>query len=327
MATYKDIAQLTGLSLATISKYFNGLPVRDRNRAAIDAAVAELGYRVNPAARSLRRGRSQSLGVVLPALDNAFHMSVVAELERILRREGIGLLVSASRPEEPGAAVEFLRDKGVDAVIAVPSAGEAEALSELAADGVVLVLLDREQDGVEAPVVELDNRAAGRMAARLLLDHGHRDVAVLGGPDDVSSLRGRTAGFVAECAGTGAEVRVRHTPLTVDDGAVAATSLLFGATRPTAIFAANYELTVGALRAVAEAGLAVPGDVSLVGLDGGELAGLLRPRLTTIVQPADELAASVAQQVMARLTDQAPPPVGLAGPRLLAGGTVGAPAG
>lgn len=322
MATYKDIAQLTGLSLATISKYFNGLPVRDRNRAAIDAAVAELGYRVNPAARSLRRGRSQSLGVVLPALDNAFHMSVVAELERVLRREGIGLLVSASRPEEPGAAVEFLRDKGVDAVIAVPSDGEADALSRLAADGVVLVLLDREQDGVEAPVVELDNRAAGRMAARLLLDHGHRDVAVLGGPGDVSSLAERADGFVAECEATGVGARVRHSPLTVDDGALAAMSLLFDTTRPTGIFAGNYELTVGALRAVAEAGLAAPEDVSLVGLDCGELAGVLRPRLTTIVQPAEQLATAAAQQVLARLAGQSPPPAVHAGPRLLAGGTV-----
>lgn len=325
MATYKDIQHLTGLSLSTISKYFNGAPVRPGSRSAIEAAVKRLDYRVNPAARSLRRGRSQSVGVLLPALDNQFHMAVIAALELALREAGMALLVSLSRPEAPGTAVEFLLDKGVDGIVAVPSATDEAALRSVTAR-TPLVLIDWLLPDAQVDAVTLDNLGAGRMAARHLIDHGHREIAVIGGPQDISSLRDRTAGFVAECERAGIALppgRIVAVPLTIADGAEAAQQILFAPERPTAVFTANFELTVGTLQVVSECGLNLGEDVSMIGFDGAELAQLVRPRLTTIIQPVEALASAAAAHILAQMDQSvaAPKPMQLSA-RLLTGGSV-----
>lgn len=325
MATYKDIQHLTGLSLSTISKYFNGAPVRPGSRSAIEAAVTRLDYRVNPAARSLRRGRSQSVGVLLPALDNQFHMAVIAALELALREAGMALLVSLSRPEAPGTAVEFLLDKGVDGIVAVPSATDEAALRSVTAR-TPLVLIDWLLPDAQVDAVTLDNLGAGRMAARHLIDHGHREIAVIGGPRDISSLRDRTAGFVGECERAGIALppgRIVAAPLTIADGAEAAQQILFAPERPTAVFTANFELTVGTLQVVSECGLNLGEDVSMIGFDGAELAQLVRPRLTTIIQPVEALASAAAAHILAQMDQSAaaPTPVELSA-RLLTGGSV-----
>lgn len=316
MATYNDLARHTGLSLATISKYFNGRPIRDENRAAIDAAVAELGYRINPAARSLRKGRSHCVGVLLPALDNLFHMTVVAELERSLRRANVGLLVSVSREDDPGQAVDFLLSRGADAIIAVPSPSDADALLQAARQGVALVTVDWLLDDPTIATVTLDNRGAGAMAAQHLLDRGHTRVAVVGGPDAITSLRDRALGFLERIERRGVELMpdaVAKAPPTIPGGASATSRLLFADERPTAIFAANYELTLGALTAIADSGLEVGRDVSLIGFDCAELAGLFRPRLTTITQPIAALATAAAERMLAKLdgTDEDEAPIRL----------------
>lgn len=303
MTTYKDIQRHTGLSLATISKYFNGGTVRNENRIALDSAVADLGYRVNSAARSLRKGRSYSIGVLLPALDNLFHMTMVAELERALRAEGVGLIVGVSSPD--GRSVEFLLEKGVDGIIAVPAPSDTAALAIAAQDGIPLVLVDWLLDGVGVDAVTLNNTGAGRTAARHLLDFGHTDVALIGGRASISSLRARGLGFSTALEEAGITLTQDRIPLcepVPDEAARATLTLLYSHNRPTALFTVNYELTLGALRAVSEAGLALGRDISLVGFDVGDLAGLFTPRITTLRQPTPQLARAAAEQILARLS-------------------------
>lgn len=324
MATYKDIQRETGLSLATISKHFNGKPVRPANAVAIQAAADRLGFRVNPAARSLRAGRTNAIGVLLPALDNAFQLQVVAGIERALRRHGFSLILGVSHSDEgDGGAVGFLADRGVDGIIAVPSPDDAAALHERAEAGTPVVLVDWFVPGITGGAVGLDNRAAGRMAARHLADHGHTQVAVLGGPSTVSSLQERAAGFVE---GFGSGVDALGVPPTIEEARRAATRLLFSERRPTALFTTNYELTVGALHAVIGSGLALGRDISMIGFDAAEFAGLVSPRLTTIVQPTAALAAAAAAELLARLQG-APASVApvLLDAELLPGGSVASP--
>ncbi|QHC57468.1 LacI family DNA-binding transcriptional regulator [Rathayibacter sp. VKM Ac-2760] len=323
MATYKDLQRLTGLSLSTISKHYNGLPVRPENAAAIEAAAERLGFRVNGFARGLRSRRSRTVGVLLPALDNEFHLSIIAGLERALRGEGIGVLVGVSLPE-PGAAVRLLLEKMVDGIVAVPTAGDVAALRDASEQGTPVVTLDWVDDALVTDRVVLDNRAAGASAARLLADHGHRAVAVLGGDPSVSTTRDRTAGFADELAARGlAAPAVEHGPLTVESGVAAMERILARAERPTAVFASNRELTVGALTALGDSGLRIPADLSLVGFDTVELARVVRPRLTIVAQPTEEIAAEAAALIRRRLDGAAEPPETRILPsRLLAGASV-----
>ncbi|WP_456283386.1 LacI family DNA-binding transcriptional regulator [Microbacterium sp. JZ101] len=304
MATYKDIRAITGLSLSTISKYFNGLPVREQNRALIEEAARSLGFRVNGFARGLRSRRSRAVGVLLPALDNDFHLTIIAGIEAALREDDVSVVVCASRGT-PGEAVDFLMSRMVDGIIAVPVASEVGALREAAAQGMPVVAIDWTADDLESDRVVLDNAAAGATVARHLADHGHTKIGLVGGDTAISTMRERTRGFVDALADRGIEMpaaAIASGPLTVESGQASTERLLALADRPTALFAVNQELTLGMLIAVNESGLRVPADVSLVGFDAAEIGRAVRPRLTVFQQPTRSLADEAARLMRDRLS-------------------------
>jgi LacI family transcriptional regulator len=330
MATYKDLQARTGLSLATISKYFNGGNVLEENRRAIEVAARELGYRVNGFARSLRTNKSQIVGVLLPKLDNEFHLTVIAGVEAALREHGISVLVCASRGT-PGEAVEFLLGRMVDGIIAVPTAPDAEALQAAAARGVPLVLIDRLLDGLASDAVILDNELAARQAVQHLVEAGHTRIAALVGDQAVWTMRRRREGFLAAMSEAGLEVPPGHAipgRLTVPSGRSGMRQLLDGIPPPSAVVCLNYELTVGALITINECGLTLPEDLSLVGFDSMELAQVTKPRLSMVTQPTAHIAAQAARLIQSRLSSGPAPPmrsiVTLAS-ELVQGGSVGPP--
>lgn len=308
-ATFKDIQRITGLSLATISKFYNGGNVLEHNRHAIEAAADSLGYQVNSNARSLRSGVSRTVGVLLPTLQNTFHLSVIVEIEKYLRAEGISVLLSSNEGDvdAPGEdAVGLLLGRRVDGIIAVPSALETKALTRAIAAGIPVVAIDWWEPDLDADSVSLDNFGAGVIAGHHLLDHGHTLVGILAGDPTVSTLRERQSGFATALADDGhplAPELSRQTPLTVDAGYIATIELLATRPRPSAIFAANYELTVGALIAINESGLRLGQDVSMLGFDSVELAHAMRPRLTIITQPVSLIASAAAKIMSDRLKD------------------------
>ncbi len=312
MATYHDVKELTGLSLSTISKYFNGLPVREANRQAIKAAVEQLNFRPNALARGLRSKRSQSVGVLLPAIDNSFHLRVIAGVERILRDSGISALVRSSGWDsaggaDPGEGVDFLTEKMVDGLIVVPTPADVDALAGVKEP---VVLIDRLASGLSTDAVVLDNRGVGAQVAQLLADHGHREVAVIGGDERVWTMPERLAGFRQGAADRGLELApqfVSHNPLSVEAGRAAMLELLRLKGRPTAVFAVNYELTLGAWIGLNESGLRVPEDISFVGFDATELAQATSPSMTYIAQPVDQIAAEAARLMVRRLQHEGEP--------------------
>ena len=309
--TYKDLQEHTGLSLSTISKYFNGLPLRESNRLAVEAAAAELGYRVNTLARSLRTQRSRTVGVLLPVLDNPFHLSIIAGVEASLSAAGVGVVVSASRygDGQPGG-VDALAERMVEGIISVPSEHDTAPLTQVFAGGLPVVLVDRLVEGLDCDAVVLDNADAASQAVRHLADHGHERIAVLAGPPDIWSLRGRLDGFRETVRQRGLVTdrgMERSGPLTVESGVAGMRSLLAEPERPTAVVCLNYELTVGALIALNESGLRIPEDVSFVGFDSLQLAQVTKPRLSMVVQPTLEIAVRAAELMRQRLEPDTEP--------------------
>lgn len=327
MVTYKDIREQTGLSLATISKYYNGRNVLPSSREAIEAAAASLNYRPNAVARSLRSRQSGTVGVLLPALTNEFHLTIIAAVEQYLRSHGMSVIV-ASSPVAEDHAVDLLLSRMVDGIVAVPSLHDVAGLKR-AAERIPVIAIDWDAPELDIDGVYLDNTGAGLMAARYLVDHGHTRIALVDGEPDVSSVRQRAEGFAAELDRLGFPLpanMVRSGPLTVEHGHNAVRDLLLEALRPTAFFSANQELTIGALIALNESGLRVGRDVSLLGFDSANIAPALTPALTVIEQPAHEIANAAAELLLKRLH----PPSGAKTPavrkqfgaRLRAGGSV-----
>ncbi|WP_243224748.1 LacI family DNA-binding transcriptional regulator [Microbacterium sp. CIAB417] len=330
MATYKDLQHATGLSLATISKYYNGGTVRPENARAIEEAAKRLRYRPNELARNLRSGRSRTVGVLLPDLTSDFYLSILSGLERRLRHNGVSVLICADHADIAGSgdAVSFLSGRMVDGIITIPTRRAVPGLMELSEGGTPIVTLDWRAPGLDVDAVVIDNETAAATAIQHLIDHGHERIAYLAG-DDTPTLVARLAGVRMQLQARRIPARdeyVISSPLSVEAGRSAMQRLLLLEERPTAVFVAMNLLGVGALTALNESGARVPGDMSFVGFDMPQIARMTRPALDTMEQDVDALAEAAADLMLARLGAQgdagSEPVVRMLSARYIPGGSV-----
>lgn len=309
VATYKDIRRLTGLSLATISKYYNGGNVLDTNRELIEKAAEELGFQINHVARGLRSRRTMTVGVVLDQLSSTFSTTLVSRLEERLREAGYGTIICDSRNDAATQteSVRFLVGKMIDGIVIVPVGDDLSYITIAAERDVPVVAVDRLVPGLDSVVV--DNRAAIASAVSLLLDAGHTEIGLLAGPDTTYAMRERRAGFRdAVEIRTGllprAELMAPEEASTEGGYAGLRRQLRLGGP-PTAVICASYELSLGAAIAASEHGLHA-GTPALVGFDTMELARLIRPRPTLVSQPVEQMAVRAAELLLQRLTGEGP---------------------
>lgn len=303
-----DVAREAGVSHITVSRVINGHPsVRPETRARVEAAIRKLGYRRNSVARALKSRRSSTIGVVVAG-------SELFELTRVLRgvenaARAAGYWVSlASRLGECGTddlmeTVRRLTDQSVEAVAVVADDPAAvEALSGLALDVPVTVVMSGGVDDPRLGSVEIDQDAGARLAVRHLIGLGHRRIAHLTGALRTHDARARAAAWQDELTRSGA----RGTLLEGDFGAESGFRLahtLCGDPDglPTAVFAGNDEMAMGVLAAFAERGVRVPEDVSVVGFDDMKGSGYLIPALTTVRQDLYRLGSAAIEHLVARL--------------------------
>lgn len=312
MATMKDIARETGLGLATISKYVNGGKVREKNKEAIEAAIQKLGFTVNEMARGLKTNRSQTIGVIIPELNNIFITTIITVVGDILRQHGYGVLVCDCRSDEQqeSDAVRFLLSKQVDGIINMPFSKDGDHLMSALEKDIPVVLVDRKLPGLEdrASFVLVDNVGASARATETFLDAGHTDIGIILGPKDVFTSQQRLLGYSNALLQRGllpAESRTIYSDYSLRGGFESMKRLLNEGCR--AVFVTNYEMTLGAVIAVNELGLQIPRDLSLIGFDNQQLSRVIRPRLTIVTQPLTEIGEAVADILLARLTGDGEP--------------------
>jgi DNA-binding LacI/PurR family transcriptional regulator len=280
-----DVARLAGVSHQTVSRVLNNHPnVRVETARRVRAAIAELGYRPNRAARALVTGRSQLLGVV--ALNTTLYgpASLLTAFERAAGNAGFAVSVGSVGNldrQSISAVIERHLDQRVAGIVAIaPVASAAEAMDGLTAE-VPLVTIDGDPQRTTAGVT-VDQAAGARAATQHLLDAGHRTVWHVSGPADWFDSAGRVSGWEATLRDAGAEV-----PPVLPADWSAASGYRVGQTlaripEVTAVFAANDHLALGILRALHERGLRVPDDISVVGFDDVPEAGYFIPPLTTV---------------------------------------------
>lgn len=310
MTTIRDVARHAGVSIASVSRVVNGgagvgLEVTRR----VQLAVAELGFQPSSVARSLKTARTHILACVIPDVSNPFFPELVRGVEDAGRARGYATLLcnTDDDPEKEADYLRLLDRRRVDGLILIPSRDEAPPppLLHLMGRGTPVVVADRRLDGFAGDIVLVDNQIGARLAARHLLDLGHRRIGIVNRALDTSTARERQVGFRSELAAAGCydEELVRFGSYTLESGGVMATELLGAGAPPSAILAGNDLLAIGVLQAAAEMGLRVPQDLAVVGFDGILLSRIVVPRLTTVAQPIYELGRLAAELVLRRSED------------------------
>ncbi|MCW2776616.1 MAG: transcriptional regulator, LacI family [Frankiales bacterium] len=302
-----DVATVAGVSHQTVSRVLNDAPsVSPRTRALVLAAVEQLGYRPNTAARALATGRSRTLGVLCMSGTLYGPASMLSGVQAAAREAQYGVMVvdlPSTDAEVLHQRTSLLLKQGVDAVVVIaPVPSSAEAL-RAAAGGLPLVVLEGEPDG-EVDGVCVDQVAVGRLATEHLVQAGHRTVWHVTGPSGPTGhyeSDGREAGWRQALTDVGAEV---PPPLPGDwspRSGYDAGQLLVRMAGVTAVFAANDQMALGVLRALRERGCRVPEDVSLVGVDDIPEAAYLSPPLTTVRQDFAAVGRESMQVVLAQI--------------------------
>ena len=303
-ATIKDIAEATGLGLATISKYINGGNVLEKNREKIEKAIKDLDFHVNGFARSLKTSKSRTVGVVIPELSNTFSASIITVIEDILRRAGYGILVCDCRTDErlECEAVSFLMEKMVDGIISMPVSRDGAHLKQPIAEGIPIVLIDRNIEALSVDAVLIDNERASAQAVDCLLASGHHKIGIICGSDGIYTTHERLRGYKQSFLSKGLEPDdnlVEYGNYTVQGGYESMKKLLDK--HVTAIFVTNYEMTLGAIIAINELGVRIPEELSFIGFDNLQLSQIVKPRLSIIYQPLEQIADDAARLIIERL--------------------------
>ncbi|MGQ0814282.1 MAG: LacI family DNA-binding transcriptional regulator [Gemmatimonadota bacterium] len=295
--TVHDIARRAGVSQPTVSLVLSGHPtarVAPATRERVRKAAEELGYRPNVVARGLQQRRSFALGLVVPDLRNPFSVDVISGAERVAAEEGYAVLLCDARERSVQDHLDALQSRWIDGVIIQPA---AYAAATLLLQNSVLI---NEPSG-DAPAVIADMEDAGRLAARHLLQLGHRAIGFIGPASDLFRYRSMERAFVQTLKRADVQIRsgwFRRAAPSVQGGEGAARALIASAERPTGVFCANDLLAIGVLKGCAAARLNVPGDISIIGCDDIETARLVQPELTTRAVPARELGARAARMLI-----------------------------
>jgi LacI family transcriptional regulator len=303
----KRVADRAGVSIATVSRVFaDPRAVSDTLRLRVEEAARALNYRPSRAARSLRAGTSQSVGVVIPDLENPFFTAVVRGIEVVLRAAGYTLLLAnsdedAARERE---VLQTLRADGVDGIILVPINPARDAYREVLAPPLPVVAVDRSPANFRPDLVTVDNVEGTRRGVEHLFGLGHREVALLGGPLRHSTAKERERGYHEAVRAAGRPLRpelVHYGDFREEGGYDGMKALMALSKRPTAVFVTNNLMTLGAFRALHEARVGIPDEVALVGFDDMPWATSLNPPLTAVSQPSQEIGSSAADLLLDRI--------------------------
>lgn len=305
--TIKEVAEFANVSQATVSRVINGnASVKSKNLEIVQRAIKELGYTPNAAAKALASNRSYTVGMLVGSLDGPFYGPLMHATEDILYKNGLLCIVTSGRESEEREqdALEFLRSKQVDGVIVHADKTSDERLQELLSKFKSLVILNRLVPGLEQHCLYVDNELGGYLATKHLLDMGHRNIACMTGPLSKQDARDRLLGYIRALAVHG----VDYDPSLTVEGRFdhegnfdKARELLKGKPEVTAIFCQNDNIALAVYDACADMQLKAGKDISLVSFDNDNMSKHLRPQLTTVGYPLNEMGKIAGNMIISQL--------------------------
>jgi len=307
----KDIALDLNISVVTVSKVLRKHPdIGPETRQRVLQRMKELNYRPNLAARALVTGRTHAIGLIVPDLVHPFFGQVAKALSGVLRAKDYSLVLSSSDddPDLEQQEIDQLLARRVDVLVVASAQRNPENFRHIQEQKTPLILIDRKIDSVPAHFVGINDIEAGRIATQHLIDVGCRNLAHIGGPDHVSTAAGRAQGYrevLARCnvkERPGTVIMREHGDEAADHtGYLAMKQLLEMKPRPNGLFCFNDPTAMGAMKAVLEAGLDVPGDVTIVGCGNVAYADFMRVPLTSVDQQSRQIGERAAKLALSVL--------------------------
>jgi LacI family transcriptional regulator len=310
MVTIRDVAKLAGVSPITVSRVINNArSVDQRTRERVQKSIKTLDYFPNTLAKSLRSKKTHTIALVVSDITNPFWTTIARGVEDTAAQSDLQVILcnTDENPDKEANYVNMLLRRRVDGIIIAPTTNDKRRLSALKRQKVPCVLIDRKVRGFQADVVRSSNLDGARQLTQHLLTLGHRHIAMITGPASVSTAEERVQGYCRALRDHDIpedQHLVKRSDYKQEGGYHSVKELLAAEPRPTAIFAANNFIAIGALLALREAGLRVPEDMALVCFDDIPQASLMYPFLTVSAQSAYEMGALSVQLLIAQMNDQ-----------------------
>ncbi|MFT9846575.1 LacI family DNA-binding transcriptional regulator [Aneurinibacillus sp. REN35] len=301
----KDIANYLNVSVSTVSRVVNGKGrVSKETQELILKTIKEMGYQPNEVARSLKRKKSNTLGVIVPDLTNNFYATVIKGIEKTAMENGFTVIVCNSDEdiEKEEEYVKLLLQKQISGLVIATVGGNPDLFTQYKDSGIPVVFVDNLPDTSENfDVVTIDNMRAAYDLVHHLIEKGHEEIAMITGPQNQSTAVERFEGF-KKCM-SDYNLLLNENLLGIgtfkfDSGYNIMRDWLENGQRPTALFAANNFLLYGAIKAMTEKGLNIPEDIAVVCFDANDVTGLLKPQITSIIQPAFKIGSIAAEIIL-----------------------------
>jgi LacI family transcriptional regulator len=308
MVTILHVAKLAGVAPITVSRVVNNAPgVNPKTRERVNKAIAELHYVPNAMAKSLRSKKTQIIALVLTDVTNPFWTTIARGVEDTAAHNGFHVILcnTDENPEKESNYITVLLQRRIDGLILAPSSGDRRRLLPLKRQDVPCILIDRQVGGFKTDVVRSNGKEGARRLTEHLIGLGHRRIALIGGPAHVSTAEDRMAGYCQALQEHGIPIEeslIKQGSYKEENSFQFVKELLSVTPRPTAIFASNNLVGVGALQALREAGLQVPEDMALVCFDDIPQASAIYPFLTVCAQDPYKMGCVAANLLIDRIT-------------------------
>ena len=277
-----------------------------QNKVVIDEAIRALDFKVNEIARGLKPSKTMTIGVLIPSLENIFATTIVSYIENILLESGYSTILCDYKhtPDLEKSKFDFLLHKAVDGIIMMPLEIDAERIQKALAKNIPVILIDRAMKGLECDVVLVDNLNASYTAVEHLISRGHKRIGIICGPQHIYTAQERLKGYYRVHEDYNLRVEeelVKFGDYELESGYTLLNELLRVSNPPTAIYVTNYEMTLGAVMALNEKNIEVPKEVSFIGFDNIQLAKVVKPSLSVVVQPMQQIGETAAALLLKRL--------------------------
>ncbi|MBB5323509.1 LacI family repressor for deo operon, udp, cdd, tsx, nupC, and nupG [Anoxybacillus tepidamans] len=308
MVTISDVAKLANVSTATVSRVLsNSGNVKKETTEKVLEAIQKLNYQPNILARQLRKLETKTILVVVPDITNTFFSKILRGIEHVAIENDYEVLLgdTGNNVERERVYLDILRQKKADGMILLTARLESHLLEEIASEFPV-VLACEYLEGSTIPTVSIDNVSSARKATEYLINLGHRRIGFISGPLNVILSRDRLKGFRQAMAQHNIPIEsflVQEGDFSFESGYNMMMKFLALDQPPTAVFAANDEMAIGAIKAIKSKGLRVPDDISVVGFDDIQFASIYEPALTTISQPMFEIGKK-AMELLIKLINK-----------------------
>jgi LacI family transcriptional regulator len=305
--TIREVAERANVSPTTVSHVINKTRfVSKETRERVLLAMKELGYQPNELARSLRSGKTFTIGLILPDNSNPYFAEISRGIEASAFEADYSVILcnTEDNQEREEFYIDLLLKKQVDGLIFVAAGDRSDSLYSLARRKIPVIIVDRNVPGPEVDAVLGDNVSGGLAAVRYLIKLGHQRIACITGPSNVTPSSGRITGYRKALDEVGIpvdETLLLHGNFRIESGEQNALELLQRPNRPSAIFACNDLMAIGAMRAASRLGLHIPQDISIVGYDDIELARYVTPLLTTVYQPKSTMGQVAVKLLLERI--------------------------